>query len=363
MEKRKIQNSLGMFDFLKGLSMILVIFHHSLSIFDLWAHPVFTKYYYRCDSLIGEGIFYALFLVGGYNFGKRSVKKHFTLQCRTMLLPFFYTAVFSVGCHCVLHFFFFHSVKAAVIESLRLALSIFLGVPTAEPAPVFGFSLFFAGPLWYILASFWAVVLLNIILNHVKETYVPFVLLAVFLVGCAIGDSPRDYFSLGRGLVVCPLTYIGYRFKKDRLLTSDKGRRITLLLSGLLSLGLALYLIPRAGNHMIDLSWMGLVIAVQIFSSAIFAFFLFTIIGTATGKLADAVCVIGRYSLHVYLVHSVEYFFPWYLLADLFTARPLLGALIVTLCRSVIIVVGCALIPRLENMKNRLLSRASEAKK
>ena len=317
--------------------MISVMVYHSFLILRL-SLPVIRL----LDSFIGIGLFNALFIVGGYGFEKRPVKKHFILQCRLMLRPFFFTAVISAIVYGIFYYYFTHSIYSSLIEILRRIVSILLGIPNGQPLPIFGFELFIAGPLWYILAAFWSVVFLNIFLNYIKEKYIPVVLLIAFIAGCALRESPYNFFSIGSALFACPLVYIGYKIKKTKLLQDDSKLGKAILVTGVIAAVLSLFMFMKPVPDLLpELSWLSIVKGIHCIVSALFMFLIFTLAGTLKGKLIDAICIIGRYALDVYIAQSYVFIFPWFIITDVLIGSSFLKVLAIIAGQIVITAIPC----------------------
>ena len=88
--KPRTVSSLGMFDLLKGIGMLAIVFAHTAELYPLGTNDVtpfaFALFAYR------EALMAAFFIASGYGFRKRSIHKCIEQQVKTLLKPYLYTA-------------------------------------------------------------------------------------------------------------------------------------------------------------------------------------------------------------------------------------------------------------------------------
>ena len=80
--KRRAANSLGMFDLLKGVGMLTIVFAHTLELYPMGdashINPLtFCMFAYR------ESLMAAFYIASGYGFRKRSIGKCIDQQFKT----------------------------------------------------------------------------------------------------------------------------------------------------------------------------------------------------------------------------------------------------------------------------------------
>ena len=87
--KPRTVSSLGMFDLLKGIGMLAIVFAHTAELYPLGTNDVtpfaFALFAYR------EALMAAFFIASGYGFRKRSIHKCIEQQLKTLLKPYLYT--------------------------------------------------------------------------------------------------------------------------------------------------------------------------------------------------------------------------------------------------------------------------------
>ena len=125
--KPRTVSSLGMFDLLKGIGMLAIVFAHTAELYPLGTNDVtpfaFALFAYR------EALMAAFFIASGYGFRKRSIHKCIEQQLKTLLKPYLYTALATTVLHAFLHHAAFGSWDAAISESAKVLGGFLLGLP------------------------------------------------------------------------------------------------------------------------------------------------------------------------------------------------------------------------------------------
>ena len=90
--KPRTASSLGMFDLLKGVGMLLIVFAHTSELYPVGdistITPVtFFLFAYR------ESLMAAFYIASGYGFRKRSIGKCISQQFKTLFKPYAYTGL------------------------------------------------------------------------------------------------------------------------------------------------------------------------------------------------------------------------------------------------------------------------------
>ena len=85
--KPRTVSSLGMFDLLKGIGMLAIVFAHTAELYPLGTNDVtpfaFALFAYR------EALMAAFFIASGYGFRKRSIHKCIHQQLKSLLVDAF----------------------------------------------------------------------------------------------------------------------------------------------------------------------------------------------------------------------------------------------------------------------------------
>ena len=146
--KPRTVSSLGMFDLLKGIGMLAIVFAHTAELYPLGTNDVtpfaFALFAYR------EALMAAFFIASGYGFRKRSIGKCIDQQFKTLLKPYLYTGLATTFFHFLIHYLTFGSVEGAVRETLKVFGGFALGLP--HTSIYAGQTFFSCGPMWYLLS-------------------------------------------------------------------------------------------------------------------------------------------------------------------------------------------------------------------
>lgn len=323
--KPRTASSLGMFDLLKGVGMLLIVFAHTSELYPVGdistITPVtFFLFAYR------ESLMAAFYIASGYGFRKRSIGKCISQQFKTLFKPYAYTGLATTIAHFVIHYKTFGNWNNAVYETYKVLGGFVLGLP--HTATYFGQEFFSCGPMWYLLALMIGWILLDIILNIFPESYIKWAVLGTMLLGWGISLVWEAPFCIAQGMVTVPYLYIGFLAKKKRLF-EKKFRPLAIL--GLLAaaLGVALGVLLTGKTDCVSLGeWtMG---PVSILLDGIVGLG-FIVLFMKVQRLLDnpvthLIEAVGRRSLYIFCIHTVELTaVPWYLMVQKYAAAPTKG--------------------------------------
>lgn len=323
--KPRTASSLGMFDLLKGVGMLLIVFAHTSELYPVGdistITPVtFFLFAYR------ESLMAAFYIASGYGFRKRSIGKCISQQFKTLFKPYAYTGLATTIAHFVIHYKTFGNWNNAVYETYKVLGGFVLGLP--HTATYFGQEFFSCGPMWYLLALMIGWILLDIILNIFPESYIKWAVLGTMLLGWGISLVWEAPFCIAQGMVTVPYLYIGFLAKKKRLF-EKKFRPLAIL--GLLAaaLGVALGVLLTGKTDCVSLGeWtMG---PVSILLDGIVGLG-FIVLFMKVQRLLDnpvthLIEAVGRRSLYIFCIHTVELTaVPWYLMVQKYVAAPTKG--------------------------------------
>ena len=323
--KPRTASSLGMFDLLKGVGMLLIVFAHTSELYPVGdistITPVtFFLFAYR------ESLMAAFYIASGYGFRKRSIGKCISQQFKTLFKPYAYTGLATTIAHFVIHYQTFGNWNNAVYETYKVLGGFVLGLP--HTATYFGQEFFSCGPMWYLLALMIGWILLDIILNIFPESYIKWAVLGTMLLGWGISLVWEAPFCIAQGMVTVPYLYLGFLAKKKRLF-EKKFRPLAIL--GLLAaaLGVALGVLLTGKTDCVSLGeWtMG---PVSILLDGIVGLG-FIVLFMKVQRLLDnpvthLIEAVGRRSLYIFCIHTVELTaVPWYLMVQKYAAAPIKG--------------------------------------
>ena len=355
--KPRTVSSLGMFDLLKGIGMLAIVFAHTAELYPLGTNDVtpfaFALFAYR------EALMAAFFIASGYGFRKRSIHKCIEQQLKTLFKPYLYTALATTVLHAFIHHAAFGSWDAAISESAKVLGGFLLGLP--HTATYFGQQFFSCGPMWYLVALMLAWVLLDVLLEIFPERYITPAVVGVTLLGWGVTLVWEAPFCIAQGMVSLPYLYIGYLAKKNRWLDKPLPRRTLYILLGGTALTAVGALLAQSTDCISMGEWTLGPLSILLDAATGFLFIrLFMRLNRFTGPIAQGLQAIGRNSLNIFCIHTVELIaIPWYLFAAHFTDHPLRGMLL----QNVIAFTSIGLVCALLNLRRSWIVKASAARR
>lgn len=325
--KPRAASTLGMFDLLKGIGMLAIVFAHTAELYPLdagGASPfAYILFAYR------EALMAAFFIASGYGFRKRSIHKCISQQVKTLLKPYLYTAAATTILHCIVHHAAFGSWPSAISESGKVLGGFLLGLP--HTATYFGYTFFSCGPMWYLVSLMLAWVLLDVLLEVFPEQYITWAVAGVTLLGWGITLVWEAPFCIAQGMVSLPYLYIGYLAKKHRLFEKPLSGRAKAGIAAAMLGVLAGVLLTKTTDCVSMGEWtMG---PVSILLDGIVGYGILRIFlhwqRRADGPVIHALEGVGRRSLFIFCIHTVELTaIPWYLMAAKYADHPVQGMLL-----------------------------------
>ena len=358
--KPRTANSLGMFDFLKGIGMLTIVFAHSAELYPGGATTTITPMTFYLFAY-RESLMAAFYIASGYGFRKRSIGKCIDQQFKTLLKPYLYTGLATTFFHFLIHYLTFGSVEGAVRETLKVFGGFALGLP--HTSLYAGQTFFSCGPMWYLLSLMIAWILLDVILNIFPEPYIPWAVLGTMLLGWGICITWEAPFCIGQGMVTVPALYVGYLAKKYKIFDQPLSPRLR---GGMIAAALAvaaLVLLTKSTDCVSMAEWtLG---PVSILLDAVTGLGILSIViwfqRRVENVVTHAIQAIGRRSLFIFCVHTVELTaIPWYLMPQKFAAHPVLGMVLqFTLSLGSTLLI-CELLVRRRDLKFWLASRREQ---
>ena len=312
----------GMFDFIKGIAMISIVMTHARS--SLGPEEFITGgnvSVMACFDILNKVLSYGnaamplFLLVSGYGFRKtKDNVKCLKKQAKLLLKPFMIVACVTTVLHFVIHYCAFRYLPGSIQATICVGLGYLLGAPTT--IYIAGMTICFVGAVWFLLTLFWSWISLNFIFTKVKESYVPWVILAIFIIGRFLCYFPTIPFCLVQGVLGIPYLYVGWLIKKREWLTKKFPIGIWIIM-----IALALFSIGFGGLGLADayLKYGH----IDLISNGCLAFLVMWIglrINQFDFPLKNQISTIGRYSLWIMCLHTIEQqALPWYLLYERLT--------------------------------------------
>lgn len=324
--------------------MLTIVIVHTLQEFE-------SMGYGRTLNIMGVFII-ALFVVSGYGFRAKKLKKTFTQQIQLIVIPYIITSILTCIFHCICYVVVYGSKRAAVKETLKVFAGLALGL--SDTVQVKGINLFSCGPMWYLWALFWVWIIMTIVFNYVPEKWRLPVVITITVVGIALNFVTFNPWCIYRGMLASIFVYIGYYCKKKKLITTKWETKYKVLLWA--SLVVAVMVFAFAGdNQLLHVVLFPLVIIYP----PVFVKIFLALNNVFTGKISNKIRAIGRYSLYFLCVHSFEYIaVPWYYIAERVHSH--LGVAILCVARLVMDIIICfGVVKIVPVIKNKLESSSN----
>lgn len=344
---KKYKNKMGMFDFIKGVAIFFVVLCHVLA--NLSGNALICKIneYVCAVSLWWMAVF---FVASGYWFSPKKVTDYTAKRLSQFAKQYIGVGVFTVCCYAIIHFVRFHSVRMALRGSIGFVLGFLLG---NKHIIEFGMvTVYDIGPLWFLLALCLGDVILNLVLNvkWIRNKWFAVIVLAV--AGVVLGYSLWIPFCLSAALTSVLCLYVGYRVRQSKYLISIWGIRDYI---GVIVLAAAGMTVAAVGILVLGYEEINLQMVAGI-PSAVLLLRVGLIAERAKNKLVSLFKHLGRYTLWILMVHTVEMLsIDWSVLVhkSFFVNHPLISLLAVLVVRWGIIAVGCMMISKVGNLLNR----------
>ncbi len=332
-----IGSSLTMFDFAKGMGMILIIFGHSTEDV-ITVNEITQNVNSAFMGVFGIGLLYSLmtmfFIASGYGFRKGDIKNVARIQLKYLLLPYWKVAlgvtVVSLA-RVFLHATFNH--KDLLFKVLPFALF------SAHDGAILGVDIGSIGPIWYVVSLCFGWIILSLIFL-IESQQIQFFLVGVCAVISFILNRFDVYlFCLAQIFAAVPMIFAGYFIRKNKIWTKETGaKRIAYILLAILFLAGAVYngtSFAIAGNNFGNNPIVGLLVSI------LGGFFLLRIILTLNKPLkgkAGLIKKIGRESYLLFYIHAFEYLaIPWKQIMSGIALADWLRIFIIFVCRSILI--------------------------
>lgn len=348
MSKTKtLRINLGTFDLIKGFCLIALILGHSAPRYDM-DQLKFLLPIVAVLTPFKAGTNPMFFLISGFTFREKPVKKMLEKSSSSLLKPYLYVLLFIAVLFPLNHYLCYRWWPGAWEETVRTVLAFLLGVPESGEM-VFGYSLYENSVVWFLLALFIAQNLLNLVLK-VKNEYLQFAgATCCFLVGYALRCLDFSYFCLPQGLLGTGYCYIGYMLKKHNFFTNGKKQIAAYVILIVVTVCSLLFdeVSMTHGTPKFGLaSYLG----------AACAGILLMAVGVHAGRLEwrclDWIKKTGVYIFWIICIHSVEMTcVRWYMLTEYFAERQII-ALAIELCAKLTIFILVVLVLKQISKRN-----------
>lgn len=327
--------NLTMFDLLKGIAMLGVLFIHSIYLTD---RAFGSVWYERMGHTL---LMPAFFMMSGYWLKKKTVKAGLKSGMDFLLKPLLMVLVIMnlVGL-----------AHRALQGNLREWVDVFL-MPSVLMVNNHQSRL---GPLWYILALFWGWCLFYSVVQIKNEKLQVGAAVLSALLGGALMPF-RLPFQIAPGLVAFAFVYAGYLLKKKKVLEKKLHPLLYIVCT---VIWLVIVNIGSMDLYSYDVKF-GIVSVAGSMCGAFLLIKLFLYVNLAEWRILDGVRWIGRYSMWFMCIHALENaIFPWKILFLFVEQGTLLGTLLQFVLRTIMIVVICIVNQKVQMMLKRKKCKA-----
>jgi fucose 4-O-acetylase-like acetyltransferase len=313
-----IKNTLGMFDLIKGITMIMVMFFHTYGLWDILeqyqledmqlAGKATLISIYVFLAFIGTALMPVLFIASGYNFRKTSLVKCIKKQVKSLLIPYLITGAMVVlvdfAWTYLTHWGWF---RYSVQHALSNVLGYMLGIPLS--VTIGGIYITGCGPVWFLLA----LAIGNVIANQLSLYFDGVKLLIASLVVASIGGLLGNWIPLPwcifQGVVASFFICLGHFAKKNKFFTSsfNMTKLVVMIVDIIVAISLC-YLGGRDTLNMVRSKYLYGPISISVMGIlGLYLMHLSLYCNQALGLISTFIRKIGRESLYVLCIHTVEY--------------------------------------------------------
>lgn len=345
-------DTIGFFDFARGVGILSVLISHSVSLF--YAIAVTDSIGWNCYASLGAGVMAMFFLISGLGFQARGSRRCIRSQIRLYLPPYLITALCVIGAKaglCILKWRPFKDYGAEFLFSYLLALNrgfqgTILGLPVNNVAM-----------LWFLWALGGGWCIYNAICLVKDRRLRPALVSLCVLISFGMIHLSRVWpYALPQMLQAVGFLWMGHEIRERKLL--DKVLPVWIY---------PLCMIPVfitalwGGVDIFTCSWkLGIwdYLSVCIMGFFLLRFFAWFGELEVNGRVYDWVSGVGTQTLLILCIHAFdEKVLPWHKMQALFAERAGLGILICLLIRIVFVAGAFGLVSRVLAEYSRIRRR------
>lgn len=349
-QKREIRSSIGMFDDMKGIGMLIVIVGHTIGNYtgniiqnDNIVFLILRLFF----AVMAELVIPMFLIISGYGFRKRPIKKCIRQQTDLMLKLYIRVMVVTVIVFFLIHYGCFRYFPSSAEETFKVFGGFLFALPV--PMTLFHINFFNCGVVWYIFAMFLGWIILDILMNVFSEKYWNMAVALIVILGWSISLFRNLPFCLIQGMTAVGYLYFGYKIKKRKALLNVLSRKKKTVLILCAVLGMIQIAVSGKVDNIAEARWsLG---PVSILMGALLAYGVIYI-ALSVNKIdniwLNAVRAIGRNSLLIFCVHTTELIaVPWYLLIP--DADSIMRGIVILILRIVLIFGVCVILDYIKN--------------
>lgn len=351
-QRKPTKLTIGSFDLLKGVAIVLMILSHTIGRYDLQRSSLLSGLL-NILGYIGPVSIPAFFVISGMGFREKSHAAMLKKTFKDTMIPYLLVTASYAVLFPLVRYPFSGSWSEVFTYAIRYVAAFLLG-NIQYGRIVYGYEVYWCTAMWFFLALFIALNILNCIVK-IKRLGVQ-IICVVFLALLGVYMGAKDYylFSVYNGLQAVGYCYIGYVIQKYKLFDYLRKNVLTYVF------GVSMLLLQTK-----ILQWDQLLLITQcVYYVAMCACLpMVIVVGARLGNedLAGTswIKTIGMYSYWIVCIHSFETeAFPWYMMSQSLQSRPLFAFCLEAVIKTAFIVYICKAIKKIANWRYRRKMRS-----
>lgn len=324
-----------MFDITKGIGIIFVIAFHVSSVWiGRVSLPAVLSYIFRfLDNLTTCGMMATFFMISGYGFRPRPLKKAAAHQAKLLLIPYLWVSGAVVAVTGLVSLLQGFGLMASIKRAGRYMIGMMLGL--RETGTYFGVEIPGVGPAWFLLSLFISWCVLSFLFSKCRPAVTGALAVLCGLIGVVLEAIVPGLFCIPSGLRYVAILYFGYLLKKRKWLEALRGKAGWLLCAIMVGVAAAAAFMTKTPLYQLkpdSLIANLLAVPVVLISAVLFGMTLLLLtqkLNSVRNRAMDAIAFIGQNSLLYFCANAVDcQALPWYLFVERFMDWSLPGILI-----------------------------------
>lgn len=339
--------TIGSFDLLKGIAIILMILSHTIGRYNFQQYP-WLGAFFELFAYIGPVSIPAFFVISGIGFREKSPSAMLKKTFSDTMIPYLLVTVSYALFFPLVRYPFTGSWSEVYTYTVRYVAAFLLG-NIRYGRIVFGHEIYWCTSMWFFLAFFIALNILNSIVKIKRVSVQVVCVLLLTLIGNYMYANDYSLFCIDRGLRSVGFCYIGYIVKKHNLYNRLQSNIWTYILT------IPVFLLQPRLEQLDQTVFLNVVLTY--FGECICTLPLI-FAGVYLGKFdwvgTSWLKKIGVHSYWIVCIHGFETeAFPWYIMCQSMQDRQLLAFGLEALIKTVFIIIMCVIIKKISMYRYR----------
>ena len=228
-DKYTISNTLGMFDYLKGIIMILIMLFHTYGLMDYVSEHeaelnIAIETMLELMLVFSESLMPILFIISGYGFRSTTMNKCFKKQFKLLIVPYVITSVVTLIIHMISYYLLYGGIRFAIKNTFYLFIGFLFGF--SKETELNGVVWPTCGPVWFLLALFIGMLVFNLLLKWFEGKKLLAISFVISCVGWGLSFLNILPWCISQGLVSTLYICFGYLAKKNKFFIIQKRKDI-----------------------------------------------------------------------------------------------------------------------------------------